>query len=211
MQLMFLNTKSQLIKRVLELEKDNKEIRGTANFIKRQHDLKSIQLTYKNDTIKALEDKLKQSDKKLAREIFFSELRFQARLQDKDDEIKHLQQQLEHEQDASNGYKKDYNELKEKETKEVNFTINQINTDVWKMIKGKTLPEIHKCTKECFVKHVVPAIQRDYDSVNPKYKEDNDYISRFLAHWNDRLNDAYDFVHYLYLNFDREVKTVFKI
>lgn len=171
MHFMYLNTKSQLIKRILDLEKEKEEIRRTSSLIHEAY--KSAFKSYKSA---------------------------RGQVQVRNDEIRYLQQQLEHEKDAANGYKKAYNKLKEKQTEPITFKINQINADVWKMIKAKTFPEeTHKCTKECFRQHVLPAVQRDYDNMNPKYKENNDYVSRFLAHWNDRLNDTYNFVDNLFL------------
>ena len=176
MQFIYLNTKRQLLKRVLDLQEE-------LNDYKRYY------------------EHFRDGYKRVSKEIF-----------DQNDYIKHLECSLEHEKNAADGYKKAYNELKEKETKEVNFTINQINAGVWKAIKAKTFPEeTHKCTKECFVDHVMPAVQRDYDSINPKYKEDIETINAFLKHWGLRLKETYSFVNYLFVNFDGEVKAIFKI
>lgn len=182
MHFMYSSTKKQLIKRVLELEKEKEEIKNTSLLIHEAY--KSAFKSYKSAS---------------------------KQVQIRNDKIRYLEQQLEHEQDAANGYKKAYNELKEKKAKEVNFTINEINADVWKLIRSEALQKTHKCTKRCFVEHVMPAIQRDYDSINPKYKEDNKTINAFLIHWEKRLSENYDFIHYLYVNFDGEVKAIFKI
>lgn len=208
MHFMYLNTKSQLIKRVLGLQEKLSEYKGYYEHFRGEYKRVSKEISDQNELIKVLEDKLKRSERKLSREIFLSELECQSKLQEKDDEIKHLQQQLEHEKDATNGYKKSYNELKQKETKEVNFTINQINADVWKMIRYKTFP--HTCTEECFEEHVIPAIQRDYDSIDPKYKESNEAINYFLDHWEERLRKNYNFIYCLYIGKKGNVLVSFK-
>lgn len=208
MQFIFLKTKRQLFNKVLELQKENKEIRETVNFFKRQYDCKTIQLKDRNDTIRDLEKKIENLKKQNSKDIFYSGLEYKAKLKEKNDIIKFLEGQLEHEKNTADGYKKAYEELKET-TKETNFTIKQINADVWKLIKGKTFQETHKCTEECFVKHVIPAIQRDYDSINPKYKENAQTIDSFLTHWEKRLGETYDFIEGLYV-FHSQIKVKFK-
>jgi chromosome segregation ATPase len=178
MQFIKLNTKRQLLDRVLELQEELKTLKDGYLFFKRQYDVKVIQLSDRNDTIRHLES-----------------------------EIKYLQQQLEHEKAAVNGYKKAYEELKEKQksVKPINVTINQVNTDVWKVIRDEVLQKTHKCTKECFKEHVLPAIQRDYDSINPKYKDNPKTINNLLVHWEQRLSETYDFIDALFLVYGKVI------
>ena len=160
MQFIYLNTRSGLIKRVLELQEELSDYKGYYEYYKKEYKMV---------------------------------------VKEKADEIKHLQQQLEHEKNAIDGYKKAYNELKEKQTKEVKVTVNQFSNDVWKLIRDEVLQETHKCTKECFREHVLPAIQSDYNSIDPKYKKNENVIDDFLDHWERRLSETYYFVDALFL------------
>lgn len=54
-----------------------------------------------------------------------------------------------------------------------------------KIVKELNKDEEHKCTPECFGKHVIKAIQNDYDSCS---REDKLY---FLMYWHDNLLEYY--------------------
>ena len=58
----------------------------------------------------------------------------------------------------------------------------------------------HKCDKNCFAEHVLPAIQSDYDKCN-----NSSHLIRhkFIEHWSNKLYDEYDFVHYICLINDK--------
>lgn len=53
----------------------------------------------------------------------------------------------------------------------------------------------HKCTPECFDKHVIKAIQNDYDSINPENKVAK-YL--FINYWHDNLLAYYPWLKRLY-------------
>lgn len=65
-------------------------------------------------------------------------------------------------------------------------------------INGKKPYKEHVCTIGCFGKHVIKAIQKDYDSINPKYKKGKQASADFLQHWYNRLKKEYDWIDYLY-------------
>lgn len=50
----------------------------------------------------------------------------------------------------------------------------------------------HKCTPECFEKHVIKAIQDDYDSCSKKNKP------YFLMYWYDNLSEYYPWLKTLF-------------
>ena len=57
----------------------------------------------------------------------------------------------------------------------------------------------HNCNLNCFKEHVLPAIQRDYDSKGIQFK--NDWRERhcFIQHWKQKLKNEYDFLESLYM------------
>lgn len=176
MQFVYLNTRKQLLNRVLELQEEVNDYKGYYGYYKEAY-------------------------KRVVKEK-----------SDQDDYIRNLEGQLEHEKDAANGYKKAYfKELEEKQEllKPINVTIEQISADVLKMIREKTLQETHKCTKECFEEHIIPAIQHDCNSMNLECKPYNETVNKFLDHWEERLNENYNFIQCLYIK-NGKIKVYFK-
>lgn len=172
MQFIYLNTKKQLRDYIMEQNERNNLLKSNRDYWRKQFEITLNESQEKQSAIEALES-----------EVFY------------------LTEQLEHEKNATNGYKKVYfKELEEKEksVKPIKITVNGRKSDVCKMILYKTAPkETHKCTKECLNEHVLPAIQRDYDSISLEYKSYNETVNKFLDHWEERLNENYDFIECL--------------
>lgn len=61
------------------------------------------------------------------------------------------------------------------------------------IVKKLNKDEQHKCTPECFGKHVIKAIQKDYDSCS---KEAKPY---FLMYWYDNLSAFYPWLEKIYI------------
>lgn len=58
---------------------------------------------------------------------------------------------------------------------------------------NKSEKKEHKCTPECFGKHVIKAIQKDYDSCSKKAKP------YFLMYWHEKLSREYNWLESLYI------------
>ena len=54
----------------------------------------------------------------------------------------------------------------------------------------------HKCTKECFVEHVLKPIQKDYDKIGIK---DWKAKAQLIEYWAEKINKEYDFIEYFYM------------
>lgn len=50
----------------------------------------------------------------------------------------------------------------------------------------------HYCDKNCFAEHVLPSIQRDYDSTSKKFD--------FISYWYEKLSKEYHWLNCLYVN-----------
>lgn len=61
------------------------------------------------------------------------------------------------------------------------------------IIKELNKSEEHTCTPECFDKHIIKAIQNDYDSHNGKYRES------LIRYWYDNLSAYYPWLKCLYI------------
>lgn len=57
----------------------------------------------------------------------------------------------------------------------------------------------HFCTPECFKEHVLPAIQKDYESIDPKQKQSWFVRNEFLEYWEAKIVEEYRFVDSLYM------------
>ena len=57
----------------------------------------------------------------------------------------------------------------------------------------------HNCNLNCFKEHVLPAIQRDYDSKSIQFKNDWHERHCFIQHWKQKLKNEYDFLESLYM------------
>ncbi len=57
----------------------------------------------------------------------------------------------------------------------------------------------HHCNLNCFKEHVLPAIQRDYDSKSIQFKNDWHKRHCFIQHWKQKLKNEYDFLESLYM------------
>ena len=57
----------------------------------------------------------------------------------------------------------------------------------------------HNCNLNCFKEHVLPAIQRDYDSKSIQFKNDWHERHCFIQHWKQKLKNDYDFLESLYM------------
>lgn len=58
---------------------------------------------------------------------------------------------------------------------------------------NKSEKKEHKCTQKCFGKHVIKAIQNDYDSCSEEVKP------YFLMYWYDNLLSCYPWLEKLYI------------
>lgn len=78
-------------------------------------------------------------------------------------------------------------ENKQKKSNVINISMNKEDVDeiVKKVTENILGKQEHKCTPECFGKHVIKAIQKDYDSCS---KEAKPY---FLKYWYDNLLGYY--------------------
>jgi hypothetical protein len=57
----------------------------------------------------------------------------------------------------------------------------------------------HNCNLNCFKEHVLPAIQRDYDSKSIQFKNDWHERHCFIQQWKQKLKNDYDFLESLYM------------
>ena len=57
----------------------------------------------------------------------------------------------------------------------------------------------HNCNLNSFKEHVLPAIQRDYDSKSIQFKNDWHERHCFIQHWKQKLKNDYDFLESLYM------------
>ena len=65
---------------------------------------------------------------------------------------------------------------------------------------SKKINNEHKCDRNCFAEHILPAIQSDYE----KYNNSSHLIQhKFIEYWSDKLYDEYDFVHCICLVNDK--------
>lgn len=63
----------------------------------------------------------------------------------------------------------------------------------------KTLNNEHYCNRYCFTEHILPAIQKDYDSRSIQFKNDWQKRHCFIQHWKQKLKNEYDFLESLYM------------
>lgn len=64
---------------------------------------------------------------------------------------------------------------------------------VKQIVKELNKSKEHKCTPECFGKHVIKSIQNDYDSCPVVFK------ATFLTYWYDNLSACYPWLESLYI------------
>ncbi len=93
-----------------------------------------------------------------------------------------------------------YRKLEELENK------NKLSSIYDKLILQSKLKKIdkeiyseHNCNLHCFKEHVLPAIQRDYDSKSIQFKNDWHERHCFIQHWKQKLKNEYDFIESLYM------------
>lgn len=81
-------------------------------------------------------------------------------------------------------------EKKQKESNVISISMNKEDVDsiVKKVTENILGKQEHKCTPECFEKHVIKAIQNDYDSIDLKNKTAKHY---FLQYWFENLTREY--------------------
>ena len=65
-------------------------------------------------------------------------------------------------------------------------------------VNGQKPHKEHECTVECFKEHVLPAIQKDYDSINTRYLKEWYVRYKFLEHWRKKIMKEYSFIEHLY-------------
>lgn len=77
----------------------------------------------------------------------------------------------------------------------INISINKedIKNAAKQIVKELNKEKEHKCTPECFYKHVIKAIQNDYDSCPVVFK------ATFLTYWYDNLSAYYPWLESLYI------------
>lgn len=98
--------------------------------------------------------------------------------------------------------KKENEELKE-EIKQLKEPKVILNIDITpeelakQIIKELNKNEEHKCTPECFGKHVIKAIQNDYDLIDYKNNKLNKFI--FINYWHEKLSVEYPWLKGLYI------------
>lgn len=63
----------------------------------------------------------------------------------------------------------------------------------------KVVNDEHYCNRHCFTEHILPAIQRDYDSRSIQFKNDWQKRRCFIQHWKQKLKNEYDFLESLYM------------
>lgn len=89
--------------------------------------------------------------------------------------------------------------IKELEEASKQITINNINVTAEDLAKevaralNKSEEKEHKCTAECFGKHVIKAIQKDYDSCPIVFK------ATFIKYWYEKLSKEYPWLESLYI------------
>ena len=71
-----------------------------------------------------------------------------------------------------------------------------IDSIVKKVTKNILEKQEHNCTPECFGKHVIKAIQNDYDSINFKNTISKHY---FIHYWHNKLSVEYPWLKSLYI------------
>lgn len=79
----------------------------------------------------------------------------------------------------------------------INVSPEELAKNIVKKLKEE---EEHKCTRFCFIGHVVNVIQKDYDRLNFK---DGEAKQQFLDYWSEKLKREYDFVAYCYIVCDK--------
>lgn len=67
----------------------------------------------------------------------------------------------------------------------------------------------HVCIPECFKGHVLPAIQKDYESIDTKQKQSWFVRNEFLEYWKAKIMEEYRFVDSLYV-VGGKIKVTFK-
>lgn len=82
-----------------------------------------------------------------------------------------------------------------KEPPVINISMNKESIDniVKKVTESIIRKQEHKCTPECFGKHVIKAIQSDFDSHGRKFRE------RFIRWWFFNLEKEYPWLESLYI------------
>lgn len=89
--------------------------------------------------------------------------------------------------------------IKELEEESKQITINNVNVSAEDLAKevaralNKSEEKEHKCTPECFGKHVIKAIQKDYESCPVVFK------ANFIKYWYDNLSAFYPWLESLYI------------
>lgn len=94
------------------------------------------------------------------------------------EEIKHLKKEIK------------VLENKQKESNVISISMKKEDVDsiVKKVTENILGKQEHKCTPECFEKHVIKSIQNDYDSIDLKNKTAKHY---FLQYWFENLTREY--------------------
>lgn len=86
-----------------------------------------------------------------------------------------------------------------KTTLNINVSPEELAKNIVKKLKeGKE--EEHKCTRFCFVEHVVNVIQKDYERLN---LQNGMAKQEFLDYWSKELKKEYDFIAYCYIVCDK--------
>ena len=89
--------------------------------------------------------------------------------------------------------------IEELEEASKQITINNVNVSAEDLAKevaralNKSEKKEHKCTPECFGKHVIKAIQKDYESCPVVFK------ATFIKYWYEKLHKEYLWLESLYI------------
>lgn len=63
----------------------------------------------------------------------------------------------------------------------------------------KAINNEHHCNRHCFSKHVLPAIQNDYNYKVLEFMTDRYKRGSFLKYWNQKLKSEYNFIENIYM------------
>lgn len=95
-------------------------------------------------------------------------------------------------------------ELEKKLKEPISFNISMdkesVDDIVEKVTENVLGKQEHKCTKFCFLEHVLNVIQKDYNKLSLENVMEKQH---FLGYWEDRLKKEYNFVAKLYIVNDK--------
>ena len=208
---------------ILQLRKENNEIKKMLE-IEKEYAGKMQELYIMaqefGSKLKKVNNRLREETKELSQKYTevsnkeFREKRWNKQLQEENEKLKKKIERLEAE--------KEIQLLKEEPVHTTNLTITYFNPDDYRIVDCRedlysifdnvvTAKELkyqekeHKCTEECFGKHVLKTINRD------KFMGHFDkFDNYFIKYWCDKLCEEYNFLYVLYYDTRGQIKAVFK-